>query len=222
MFSDGRQGVIVAQRPPLAFVLCDFYQQNDRDDDVAILNTRTTIPVSDSLVGKAVDCFGQVVEIKNDGSVVDSLNPVLTEPFVQRDMFAPIPQVKDISLINRPLLTGTAMIDALAPIGRGQNMLIVGEHDLGQRDILVGALKTQIHEMKQKLSKGITCIYAITSLDSKERAFVVENLRRAGVLGHIILVTTRDQQHVDLPQKGAAAYAEAVTVAATGKVMNIS
>ena len=39
-------------------------------------------------------------------------------------MFAPIPKVSDIALINTPLLTGITMFDALAPIGKGQNMLL--------------------------------------------------------------------------------------------------
>jgi F0F1-type ATP synthase alpha subunit len=35
--------------------------------------------------------------------------------------------VSDIALINIPMLTGSAMVDALAPIGNGQNMLIIGQ-----------------------------------------------------------------------------------------------
>ena len=221
MFSNGRQGVVVAQRPPLAFVLCDFQNQDtlsNNENDVAILNTRIAIQVSNSLIGKTVNYFGRVVDVKKDGSVTDCLESVLTEPpFTQRDIFTPIPQVKDISLINSPFLTGTAMIDALAPIGRGQNMLLVGEEGLGQREILLGAIKTQIREMKSRSSQGITCIYALTTLDNKERAYVIENLQRAGLLDHIILVTTRDHhQHPDSPQTDAAAYAESVAVAATG------
>ena len=221
LFTDGRTGIIVAQRPPLAFVLCDFSEQNGIVGDVAILNTRTSIQVSDSLKGKAIDCFGQVLEIKNDGSVIDSLTKDLIEPFTKREIFAPIPQVKDISLINSPFLTGTAMIDALAPIGRGQNMLIIGEDGLGQREIIIGALKTQIDEMKRKISQGITCVYALTTLDNKVRASVVNSLQQAGVLEHIILVTTRDHQHITSLQKGAAAYAEVVTVGATGTFTEI-
>jgi len=219
LFMDGRAGVIVAQRPPLAFVLCDFNQQDVIGHETAILNTRTRIQVSESLIGKAIDCFGQVVEIQSDGSVIDSLlvKKESMEPFTHREIFAPIPQVKDIALINSPFLTGTAMIDALAPIGRGQNMLIIGENGLGQRDIIAGALKTQIDEMNRKITQGITCIYALTTLDNKERASVIKSLQQAGVLDHIILVTTRDHQHVASSQKGAtASYAEVLTVGATG------
>jgi len=56
-------------------------------------------------------------------------------------IFQKIPPLADITLINSPLLTGITKIDVLVPIGRGQNMLVLGpKHDdsvriLGQRVI---------------------------------------------------------------------------------------
>jgi F0F1-type ATP synthase alpha subunit len=217
LFLDGRRGLIVAQRPPLAFVLCEFGQLGTVDEEVAVLDSRGTIQASDSLLGKVVDCFGQTVQVENDGTITDSTDKGANEPFMRRDIFSPIPQVKDISLINSPFLTGTAMIDALAPIGRGQNMLIVGEHNLGQRQIIVGALRTQIDEMKRNSANGITCIYAITTVDPIERLSVVKSLREAGLLEHIILVTARDHPSLDSAPKDDVACAEAVAVAAAGK-----
>ena len=41
------------------------------------------------------------------------------------------------------------MIDALAPIGKGKNMLIVGEEGIGERDLLLDMMKMQL-ELKGK------------------------------------------------------------------------
>jgi len=53
--------------------------------------------------------------------------------------------VSDIALINVPMLTGSAMVDVLTPIGKGQNMLIIGqETGVGQRDLVIGAVEFQV------------------------------------------------------------------------------
>jgi F0F1-type ATP synthase alpha subunit len=43
------------------------------------------------------------------------------------------------------MLTGSAMVDVLTPIGKGQNMLVIGQ-DTGvvQRDLVIGAVKSQV------------------------------------------------------------------------------
>jgi len=67
-----------------------------------------------------IDCFGNYVSIANaKASSTDAID---------RAIFAPILKVSDIALINVvPMLTGSAMVDGLAPIGKGQNMLIIGQ-----------------------------------------------------------------------------------------------
>jgi F0F1-type ATP synthase alpha subunit len=88
---------------------------------------------------------------------------------IDRAIFAPSPKATDIALINVPMLTGSAMVDALTPIGKGQNMLIIGQ-DTGvvQRDLVIGAVKSQVK------NKGAKCIYAITSRDEEEREEVIQ------------------------------------------------
>lgn len=213
VFEDGRTGTVIAQRPPMAFVICDFssYEADEIPHDLAIsiLGRRTTIPVSDALFGSIIDCYGNPIatpasSASNDNSIESN------EDTVDRAIFAPIPRVSDIALINSPVLTGTAMVDALAPIGKGQNMLVIGQDTgVGQRDLVVGAVKTQV------MSNGAKCVYAITSQCKKERDGVIQMLRDAGVLDDIVVVAARDREEMgDDEVLKAADAAEAITVAA--------
>lgn len=213
VFEDGRTGTVIAQRPPMAFVICDFssYEADEipHDQAISILGRRTTIPVSDALFGSIIDCYGNPIatpasSASNDNSIESN------EDTVDRAIFAPIPRVSDIALINSPVLTGTAMVDALAPIGKGQNMLVIGQDTgVGQRDLVVGAVKTQV------MSNGAKCVYAITSQCKKERDGVIQMLRDAGVLDDIVVVAARDREEMgDDEVLKAADAAEAITVAA--------
>ena len=123
-----------------------------------------TISVSESMVGKVLDCFGNVME---DHSVHDNVDD--HESFCQRPIFAPIPQVKDIALINEPLLTGTCMVDALAPIGKGQNMLIVGQEGTGERDLVLDMIKMQLESNELKKNQSCLCAGIIRPGCTKER-----------------------------------------------------
>ena len=137
-----QKGVIVCQRPPIAFVLLtddELSNSSVSDYEVLVSDQKLTVKASDSLIGKVVDCFGNVI-----GGLEENSEVKLDNKIYERAIFATIPQVKDIALINKPLLTGIAMCDALAPIGRGQNMLVVGQKNTGKRDIVIDTIANQV------------------------------------------------------------------------------
>jgi F0F1-type ATP synthase alpha subunit len=206
VFEDGRKGTIIAQRPPMAFVMCDFGEWESGSDDesgsISILRQRSTVSVTDSLFGSIVDCYGNPISSSASGSSSDDA--------IERAIFAPIPKVSDIALINSPVLTGSAMVDALAPIGKGQNMLVIGQDTgVGQRDLVIGAIKTQVK------SKGAKCIYAITSQNKNVRDQVIQQLKDADVLEDIVVVSARDKVEDNVDGMKATDSAEAITVAAS-------
>jgi F0F1-type ATP synthase, alpha subunit len=208
VFPDGRKGTVIAQRPPIAFVICDFgnYDNGDHAEDktISILGTRTTIPICNHLFGSVIDCYGNPISSSTPPTVDDKNT-------IHRAIFAPIPKVSDIALINSPLLTGSAMVDALAPIGKGQNMLLIGQDTgVGQRDLVVGAIKTQV----KSANGGAKCVYAITSKDSNTRNQMLEKLKEAGVSEDIVVVCARDHPNVDGANAEAVDGAEAIAVAA--------
>ena len=229
-FSNGRKGTIIAQRPPMAFVLCDFAEwdesnisSNDNNGNgeenvevISILSSRTLISVGDHLTGKILDCYGLNSDVTQSDANDEEKN-------VQREIFAPIPQISDIALINSPLLTGTSMVDALAPIGKGQNMLVIGqESGVGQRELLIGAIKSQLSNTRKTNDnndgKPLKCVYALTTQDVKKREEVLQTLKEEGLLDDIIVVVARDHGVKDDKQddnKNIMGSAEAITVAAT-------
>lgn len=224
-FADGRKGTIIAQRPPMAFVLCDFAEfdeskiSNDNNDDeekdeelLSILSKATSISVGDHLKGKILDCYGLNSEITQSNVNND-------ENLVQRAIFASIPQISDIALINSPLLTGTSMVDALAPIGKGQNMLVIGqESGVGQRELLIGAMKSQLNNIrKTNDGKPLKLVYALATQDEKKKEDVLQTLKEEGLLDDIIVVVARDHKlkNVEDINKNVMGSAEAITVAAT-------
>jgi F0F1-type ATP synthase alpha subunit len=152
MFSDGKTGIVVVHRPPLIFA----YKENKDEEEpsvegaVTVLDNLYSLAIPDNL--QRTDCFGKNVATCDETAETKTL---------KRPIFAPIPQVKDISLINKPLVTGVTMFDALAPIGKGQNMLLVG-HDL--EDMRRYALDM----VSVQKSRGVKCIYASTGDETSQ------------------------------------------------------
>jgi F0F1-type ATP synthase alpha subunit len=191
----GTIGVIVAYRPPIAFVYSPDGDEASMDGVAKVLSSVAKISVTDET--HLVDGFGRSLEdlvVKMDHAS-DGGN------LMERPIYAPIPQIKDIALINSPMLTGTTMVDALAPIGKGQNMLVIGHDQSTMRGFVRDFLSTQVRLNKAK------CVLAIT----KDQETVMEQLRQADLLDDVIIVSSQCDEKADLATKAA----EATLVAAT-------
>jgi len=203
----GRMGVVVAQRPPMLFVYTKTHDDDDDEDNnkslednkVQILNSKAQVQVTDDMT--MVDCFGKAISTSTDDE--SNNNGVVV---ANRDIFAAIPKLSDISLINSPMLTGETMIDALAPIGRGQNMLVVGSNFNQMRGLATDMLSTQIKAGTTK------CIYAITH----DTQAALERLKNAGILDDVIVVSVCNTS-ADPVTKAAEATAVAATACAIGE-----
>jgi len=182
---------VIAQRPPIAFVYSarDSDVEDNSNGAVEIMDTMAKISVGDNM--SIVNAFGQ---------------PSVEVEWGSRAIFSPIPKVSDISLINEPMLTGTTMVDVLAPIGKGQNMLLIGS-DLSQmRDITSNFVKAQSEVVTTQ------CIYAITSQDDRDA--IIKNLEQDGLLESTIIVAVRKDDDESSSSETSKA-AEAITVAST-------
>lgn len=200
-FENGQRGVVVIHRPPVVFV----YAENDEqaassssplEGSVTVFDNLMSIeiPADDNL--QQMDCFGRQ---PTDSSANKSSN------VMQRAIFAPIPQVKDIALINNPLLTGVTMFDALAPIGKGQNMLLIG-HDMDD----IRRYVTDILSIQTK--QGTKCVYASTGT-AEEQQKIKSLLEAAGVKQDVVIVTSNNSEGSD--KDDASWAAEATVIAAS-------
>jgi F-type H+-transporting ATPase subunit alpha len=121
-----------------------------------------------------VDGFGNPIgnDVNRDQSVTDK-----EQNTFQRVTFGPIPKVSEIALINHPMITGNTMIDTLAPIGRGQNMLLIGSQLDDMRAVARDFLKTQVTTTKPSTSPTV-CVYASTEQD---QTVAYDRIKNAGI-----------------------------------------
>ncbi|CAJ1942388.1 unnamed protein product [Cylindrotheca closterium] len=193
VFNSGQTGVIVTHRPPIVFVYTGDDEIQTMDGSVEILDSLAKVSVPDDL--RSVDCFGTSLLGKSSsqkGAAADAETK-------QRAIFSPIPQVKDIKLINSPLITGVTMFDALAPIGKGQNMLLIGDDVEDMRGYVCDFLSIQ--------AKRTRCVYASTQDNDK----ALEMLQKFGLQDDVITVSRTSGADSDKISQAA----EATMVAAT-------
>jgi len=88
----------------------------------------------------------------------------------------------DRSPVTVPLETGTLVVDALMPVGRGQRELIVGDRQTGKTAVALDAIINQ-------RGKGVLCIYCAIGQENSEVAKVVADLQQHGAMEHTIVVT---------------------------------
>jgi len=150
--SNGVEGVIIAHRHPLAFVFVP--------RDAELLNTQHHHHHDDKEAqSKEVEILKDVLRVTPDESLWQSSPPVtcqderISSLDTGRAIFASIPTVADIACIDEPFLTGVTAVDALTPIGKGQNMLLVAEGPAANR-FIASALQATQHKAK--------CVYAST------------------------------------------------------------
>ena len=219
-FPSGRSGVVIAERPPIAFVMCDFSTAEEagdaeKDASVAVMGSMAPLSVSESMTGKVVDYHGHIMEAIDETTEQNSEKEIS-----KRAIFAPIPKVGDIALINSPMLTGKAMIDALAPLGKGQNTLLVGADRSETRGIGIDSLATQVELGRANDEGGVKCIYALTSSDPAEKADVLKRLQGAGISDSVIVVAARgDENGTNDEASEVRSAAEAVSVAAAASAI---
>lgn len=218
-FNDGRKGMIVAQRPPMAFVLCDFpeFDTENAEEEINVLSTRSSVSVGEHLKGSVVDYKGEPISSSSSST---STTQATEGESMERAILAPIPRVSDIALIDTPLLTGTAMVDALAPIGKGQNMLVIGQDfGVGQREFVIAMIRAQIDEYTASTlesKKMVKFVYALTSDDMEVKNEVLKMLEEADVMEHVVVVTTRGvDATTEKGEVNAADAGEAVAIAGT-------
>ena len=195
-FSDGSSGVVVAHRPPVVFVFSDEELSTEIGGTAKVHGDAATISMSTS--SSVVNLFGRPL----DGSVAAAKGE---EGTMTRGVFAPIPQIKDIALINHPMLSGVTMIDTLAPIGKGQNMLVIGNDLTSTRGYALDCLETQIRDGKVKV------VYATTHDETETLAKLKERGIDESV--HLVAPTRKEKDEASQAAEAVAIASAACSIA---------
>ena len=189
-YPNGDTGVVIAHRPPLVFCYSDSesISSSSKDETVTVMNEMVKISLSPRDLH--VDGFGNPIETSN--SIQQGAGGGEEQSILKRVIFGPIPKVSEIALINHPMITGNTMIDTLAPIGRGQNMLLIGSQLDDMRAVARDFLKTQIITSKQSSSPPTVCVYASTEQDQN---VAYQRIKNAGIADDIHYVGTKPSSH---------------------------
>lgn len=128
------------------------------------------VPVGPGLLGRIVDPLGRPL----DGGPPPAA--AWMEP-IER----PAPAIADRAAVTQPLRTGTTVIDAMFPIGRGQRELIVGDRATGKTAVAVDAMLAQ-------RDGDVVCVYVAIAQKASSVRDVIEALRGGGMLHRSIVV----------------------------------
>ena len=147
-----------------------------RGGDVAIAKgKRLSIPVGMSFLGRVVDPLGRPL---------DDNRPIIPSEYRPVERIAP--GVIDRAPVDTPLFTGTKIIDALLPLGRGQRELIVGDRQVGKTTLALDAILSQ---------KGtdVRCVYVSIGQKKTSVLSAIETLKTGGVLNQTtVMVSSPD------------------------------
>jgi len=133
-----------------------------------------TIPVGEAMIGRMVDAMGLPCDGRGD---------VICE--VRRAVFSPSPLITERAPVESFLFTGTRVIDAMVPVGKGQRQLVMGDRMTGKTSIATDAILSQ-------RGRNVICIYCCIgkALVSLEKVLTVLSEKEA--LSYTIIVAATD------------------------------
>jgi F-type H+-transporting ATPase subunit alpha len=139
-------------------------------DELRATGQVASVPVGAELLGRVVDAVGRPL----DGGPP----PRTAERWpVEREA----PGVADRQPVKEPLQTGTCVLDALLPLGRGQRELVLGDRATGKTALALDAILAQ-------RTTGVACVYAAIGQRKAAIAEVVDLLSRHDALAHTVVV----------------------------------
>ncbi|MFA5003716.1 MAG: sodium-transporting two-sector ATPase [Candidatus Saccharimonadales bacterium] len=126
-------------------------------------------------VGK--DFIGRVVSVT--GEPLDGKGPIAADAVWP--VFYPAPMLHERELLDKQLVTGVTVIDALFPIVRGQRMAILGDSKAGKSTLATQAV------INQKNS-DVTAIYVLIAKRKSDVDQLLQRLSDTGALDQSIVV----------------------------------
>jgi F-type H+-transporting ATPase subunit alpha len=142
--------------------------------EVSGISEPFTIPVGDAFVGRMVDALGNACD--NRGAIAAE---------VHRAVFAPSPAITERAPVDAFLYSGSKVIDALVPIGKGQRQLIMGDRMTGKTTLAVDAILSQ-------RGRDVVCIYCCIGKAVAALEKVVGTLAERGALDYTTVVAATD------------------------------
>jgi F-type H+-transporting ATPase subunit alpha len=170
-FEQGSKGIILdLNEDYVSVVLIDNSYPVIEQETARRTGSVLSVPVGEKLIGRVVSSTGQPLD------ALGKVEHVKMSPIEQV-----VPGIIDRSPINRPLETGTTVIDALFPIGRGQRELIIGNRTTGKTTLLIDTI------LHQK-GKNVICIYVSIGHKQSDTARIINTFEANGAFEYSIIV----------------------------------
>lgn len=141
-------------------------------------NKAFQIPVSNGMLGRVLNAIGKPI---------DALEDIQAQEF--RPVEAPVVGITHRSPVNESLETGTLVVDALVPVGKGQRELIIGNRNTGKTAMVVDTI---IHQR----GKNVICIYVSIAQRQANLARLIKELEDNGALDYTIIVSADSSEAV--------------------------
>ncbi|HEX8931634.1 MAG TPA: hypothetical protein VF810_00585 [Patescibacteria group bacterium] len=165
IFETGDVGQVIGLEHDTATVLLFSQTRLKTRTKLSRTNSYIQFPLDKSILGNILNPFGQPISAHFKRPIAESIKPIDTPPM----------GIANRLKINKPLTTGTALVDIMIPIGKGQRQLILGDRKTGKSTFVLNTIKNQINE-------GAIAVYAAIgkkNADIKQlEAFMAEDERK--------------------------------------------
>ncbi|OGK13855.1 F0F1 ATP synthase subunit alpha [Candidatus Roizmanbacteria bacterium RIFCSPHIGHO2_01_FULL_38_15] len=163
-----------------AIVLGD-YLEIKANDIAKATGITLSIPVSEEVLGRAINPLGEPIDGGSKKITQDKLYPIEKKA----------PGVVSRKSVSVPLQTGIKAIDSLVPIGRGQRELIIGDRGVGKTTIAIDAILNQ-------QEGDVISIYCAIGQKNSKVANTLELLRRNNALKNSVVVSASASESATL------------------------
>lgn len=171
VFEDGSRGLVFhLGQQRLGAILLEHSTRLTSGSPVYLSGQRLSLGVGDGLLGRVIDPLGNPL----DGEPAPDL-PLRRE----LDMLSPPIVARDF--VDRPLYTGTKLVDAMIPLGRGQRQLVIGDNGVGKSSLCLDIVLNQRNQ-------GVLCIYVLIGQKRSDTVSTIDLLRRHGALEYTTVV----------------------------------
>lgn len=205
-FGGGSLGVIISERCGLYFAGTIEGTPPAKDESATLLPRNLTVAPWDGRPaswGGLHDFLGR--------RVGESAAPMPTAPDAddgRPDVFGPPVSAAQRRPIGASLHTGVVAIDALAPIGRGQSMMLFGPDSLpagaGRTDVALRAVRAQ-HE----LQSGVRSVVVLCEPNAAMREEALATMRDQGMLESVRVFEATNAIEAAIAASAACSLAEA-------------
>ncbi|MFJ3395256.1 F0F1 ATP synthase subunit alpha [Leifsonia aquatica] len=170
--ADGARGIVLQlDESTVGIGVLDMNSDLAEGSEVRATGSVLAMPVSDDYLGRVVDALGRPLDGAN------AITPAHSRP-----VFAPSPRIPEIAPVTRALQTGITVIDAIAPVGKGQRQLILGDRQTGKTQIAIDTILNQ-------RERGVRCIYVSIGQKLSEVAQLLHALDLGRALEYTAIVT---------------------------------